>query len=273
MKKLICLIIILLMLPSAFAEITIIGGNSSELTLEEWVTLEDTIDVRAHAVQVSESLGEYGAVSDEKNQFVIVNLDVCNITFDDIDLSAILSAELTYNDRYVFPLYNARIVSEASSAISGTWTGYYRKQPERRTLTLEIPAVNEDNSFRGTWTFGPLDDPNQPVGSYSIKGSLDPNYMTITFEGVEWIIDPGNYRFNSDFYLHLVTDSVLCGVSESLPIFLKKDTSSTSSNVISMLEETSLPLVFECPNRVVEDLENCRLELIINDTRYDIPLK
>ena len=128
------------------------------------------------------------------------------------------------------------------------------------------------SEFEGIWTFGPLDKSDQPVGSYTIAGTINKN-GGLTFEGVKWIIDPGNYRFASDFYLHMMGNQYLCGNTETAPIFLEKVDTSETVYKLGMLEEISYPLVFMIPNRVAEDLDNCKVEIIVNGNHYLISLK
>lgn len=276
MKRIISVFIAIVLTLSttiAIAETIEIGSGNTVIGVDEYTALDNTLDIRPHAASVVEKLGEYGQDSGDKNSFVLINLDICNISFDEIDLNSIFSAELTYADRYVFSPEVAGMPVSIEDALLGKWEGSYKIEPERRTCSLEITEISSDGKFEGVWSFGPLDKKDQPVGSYSVTGVIDSNIGSITYHGLQWIIDPGNYKFNDNFYLRLLDNNMLCGTADESPIYLSKAETSNIDYSLNMLEEVVYPLVFLVPNRVASDIENCKVDIIVNGNHYQISLK
>lgn len=279
MKKILsALIAIAFMLSAtiAIAETTIqTGSGNVVLGVDEYTAVENTLDIRPHAASVVEKLGEYGKESGDRNAFILINLDICNISFDEIDLNNIFSAELTYADKYVFsPEVTAEMSAGIEDTLVGKWEGTYRTEPTRRTCSFEITEITSDGEFKGVWSFGPLDDKDTLEGSYTVTGVINSDIGSITFGGKEWIVQPEHYVVLRDFYLKLVDNHTLCGAVTSVPIFLSKSEAPNSDYTLKMLEEIEgYPLVFLVPNRVASDIENCKVDVIINGNHYQISLK
>lgn len=277
MKKiLLALIAIVFMLSAtiAIAETTIqIGSGNVVLGVDEYTAVENTLDIRPHAASVVEKLGSKD--SGDRYSFILINLDICNISFDEVDLNNIFSAELTYADKYVFsPEVAAEISASIGDALLGKWEGSYKIEPSRRTCSLEITEITSDGELKGVWSFGPLDDKTTLEGSYTVEGIINSDIGSIAFEGEEWIVQPSHYVLSDDFYLKLMDNHILCGVVGNMPIFLSKTEASNYNYTLNMLEEIEgYPLVFLVPNRVASDIENCKVDVIVNGNHYQISLK
>ncbi len=237
------------------------------------ITVADILEIRPHKAVIMETLGAYGEASDDKNQFVCIDLDVCNVSFENVDLAYMLQAELSYQGRYSFSLYEKPAVTDVQRLLTGTWRGTYVKAPERRECILEIQSVAEDDTFEGVFTFNGYDTSDVPYGSYTVRGQFDSSYGTVTYKGVSWIERPGTWTMLEETYQTVLDGRFLSGISTGFPIYMEKEQNGSGSAELGVLEETTYHLCFLVPNRVAADLDNCKVTLNVYDGQYDLPLK
>ncbi len=255
-----------------FGEPTCQGDYIGFLELDTTEEIGDLLELTVHGARVTDRLGEYGEEAGDRYRFVTLDLDLCNISFDDIDLKDVLSAKLEYAGRYEYEPYAGEPVSELAAALVGRWEGFYmRERDMRRACVLEITSVGEDGKLQGTTSFGPMDDPSTPEGEYTISGSVNMATHSLTFKGVEWITRPNNsWHFYTEYYLHLTDDGRwLCGLADNQPFYLSRVTPQQNLTM-GMLEEMTHTLVFRVPDRVARDLENCTLFLTVAGTLYEL---
>ena len=255
----------------------IIGSDTNDtLKLESRTEIGDIIEIEPHAARVCDRLGEYGEKSGDKNEFLVVDLDICNISKDIINLDDLIGAELFYKDDYQFSQYTNTEINERDSFLYGKWEGI-NDEGGMRKIYAEFTETNADGFVVGIIRYEPYeydgDYLNDAAGSFSIKGKYDDKWDGWKFEPVEWIenVDGRGYL---NYYLRAASYDVLSGAGYNgghLTYLVRTDLSD-QTNELDVLEETSYSLVFKCPNRVINDLDNCSLYISVDDEVYEIPL-
>jgi len=265
----ILLVVILFCIP-ALSETIEIGSGSSVIGLDEYTTIENTIDIQPHAALVLDKLGEYGEASGDKNKYIVIYLDICNISYDDIVLDDIVSAELTYADRYTFTPYKKDIANSFVEALLGKWKGHWGIDGDNQ-YEVELEFTSGDN---GKVNASFYYEDSSRHGKYEIEVALNESKRTLTWSGYKWIEEDGNWTFDSS-ELFVLDESWMAGTINSTdPVYYQRQINTEANEVtLSMLEEVSYPLVFLVPNRVVDDLDNTRVELVVNGNHYQIALK
>lgn len=245
----------------------------SVLPLETSVEVNGLLELTVHPAAVTESLGAYGEDSGDRYQFVCIDLDVCNISFDAVDLSTLLSAELTYADRYAFTLHESAAAADPAHQLLGRWEGKYRHNRNARLCVLEVTEVGTNGSFSGVWHFAPHGSTGEPSGSYFISGTFNSGNGSLEFSGREWIERPNSsWGFHGSHKLTLLEGRWLFGEVDGAGTYLEKVESPETVTSLNMLEETSWTLVFRVPDRVAQDLENCRVVLSVGENTYELTL-
>jgi len=286
----------------------VIGADSQDtLPLDKVSTIDNLIEITPHAAQILDTVtpqavatdeGRYGIESGNKNDFVMVDLDICNISKDEIDLDEVLKANLIFDGSYTFETYKRFDSNEGddetlkfNESMYGTWEGYYDMGDYGgwAKATLRLTDTDLDGNMVGTFEYEPLDMGtdyimnSQYAGSYSVitRKSSTLGFCVYANEWLtkpEWSIDP------KPFWLWPVAPGVLSGNSYRSnyyiqdndasrgAICLKKTEPLLEPTMIDVLQETKYSLVFNCPNRVVNNLDKCQLLIEVNDNVYEIPL-
>ena len=263
---------------SSDEESIVIGaGTEDTLRLESSLEISDIVEVTPHAARISDTLGDYGDESGDKNDFIIVDLDICNISKDTIDLCQLIKAELSYKDDYVFDLYAGEEIDEMNKLLLGTWEGLWDIEGFR-LVTFEFTDINKNNELEGILEFSPYQYEGNYTsnysGKYTISGSYDSNRLLWTFEPLEWIDNPDNRGMNYKWEVRLADSGILSGMTtENSPVYFKKTGGIDKPSELGVLEEVNYSLVFKCPNRVLQDIDNCSLYITIDDEKYEVPLQ
>lgn len=276
MKKFLSIVLVSLMLSLTIdvnAETIQIGSGTTVIGTEEYTTLDNLLDIRPHVAIICDQLGEYGEKSDEKNQFLLINIDICNVSDGDVDLSSIFSAELSYMDRYSFESYgNTTFDNSLLEKLTGLWSGSCTSDWASQGVEMNITDVSGEGKISGIFSFT---NNEGKAGSYTIPGKMDAQSSSLSWSGLEWIEQPNNYSMDT-VQLYFVEDDCLAGnfngKADSFTYFIKQKNDEVI-NTLSMLEEISYPLVFKIPNRVADDLDNCKVEISVNGNSYMISLK
>ena len=99
-------------------------------------------------------------------------------------------AALTFKGNYC----NAPITKD----VSGVWEGEYRAGQGVTSLKLEIKNSGTNGELTAVFNFGPHPKNKKvPSGSYTMKGTYDPEEGKVHLTGVEWIEHPKTYSFVS----------------------------------------------------------------------------
>ena len=285
----------------------IIGEEAEDtLPLEKTTELDDLIEITPHAARVVDKItpqavaeddGRYGYESGDKNEFVVIDLDICNISMDEVDLDEIIAANLVYNGSYTFTPYKRFETEEDkdpdlefNESLYGTWEGLWfaNNFGGWAKTTLEFTDTDIDGNLVGTLEYeqcDPFGDGHvineNYVGSYSVYAVRDS--LGIDVLAKDWINKP-SYNFDAKpFWLWPVAPNVLCGATyynnnnwdasdfQGI-ISFTRTAPALDPTVIDVLQETTYSLVFNCPNRVVKSLDDCQLVISVGDEVYEIPL-
>lgn len=125
---------------------------------------------------------------------VVVTIDGKNLKLKkkkDYDAQVLVKrAALTFKGNYC----NAPITKD----VSGVWEGEYRAAQGVTSLKLEIQNSGTNGELTAVFNFGPHPKNKKvPNGSYTMKGTYDPEEGKVYLTGVEWIEHPNTYHFLS----------------------------------------------------------------------------
>lgn len=99
------------------------------------------------------------------------------------------------------------------------WSGTYYSWNDYG-VDLKFTSVKSDHSIEAVYTFYSLDsDASNPIGSYKMEGTYNPETLHIWLNGTEWINKPSGYSFlNISGYLCVDSNSIV-GSSNSFHVF------------------------------------------------------
>jgi len=260
-------------------DVIVIGADTEDsIALDKSTEIAELLEITPHAAIISDTLGEFGEKSGDKNEFLITDLDICNISKSPINIEETISATLIYKGDYQFEPYSSTITDEESQVFIGSWEGLWYLAGMRE-VRMAFEEVDSEGNILGHVEFEPCVEEGVKAcnwtGSYKLTGHETPEYLSWVFEADnnDWIENPNNLGV-VPFELWVVDTNTLSGHSYASegPCYLKR-TNNPVTVQLDVMEESTYPLVFKCPNRIVNDLDNCSLIISIAEEAYEIPLK
>lgn len=256
MKKMLLVFLALLLnvtLTQAMAETVIIGdGGAYGALVGETIDADELLEMTVQNTTVVDSWGQFPA--DTRNKYLIIPVDILNISFGEADIGSSVSLKLAYRDY--------RFDTIAMRATDG----------EGRTSDLAL---------LGNWTVNEL-----------ISKSLSTTYQTtITKDDngdywLEWAKSNRKaklnlYPENSYFTVGGNTDAYICyrGFIAGPQSIWVRDTVDASQkvavgdpNTLSMLEGATFEYVLKLPNAVIDRLSDCYVEITVDEKDYTVHL-
>lgn len=253
-KKLIALLALLLCatLSHAFAETVVIGESDMYgARVGETLDADNLLEMTVLQTTVVDRWRSFPA--DSRNQYLIVPVDILNISFEDVDVGSQVSLKLAYMD-YHFEAAAMR-PTDVEAALSepdilGTWTVHELISKSLTSFEATI-AKDENGEYMLEWP--------KNSGKLKLYVSSENSYFSILGGSQYFIYHNGIISGMTNIWTR---DNAEVNVP-SLP---------NEANTLSMLEEATFEYVLKLPNIVIESLSDCYVEITVGEKDYTVHL-